>query len=234
VALVVHHATSRAWNPSGLAVLLLGICTVYSLDRVLDAPSDPLAEWLKRALWIAALGSATMTSALLWKLPPPTAALVPVVGAGALLYPTIKRLPLTKTVFVPLVWTWCAIALPFDDGSWFGWHWVLQPIAVPLFLLLASGALLCDLKDEIHDRCSGVASLPAMLGARRAIWIAVGLAVAAGLCSHAEGRPGLALSALGLGLSALRPALLATDVVGPLLVDVILTLPGFLIAAHVV
>jgi 4-hydroxybenzoate polyprenyltransferase len=160
--------------------------------------------------------------------------LVPLIGVGAVLYPVIKRAPLTKTVFVPLVWTWCAIALPFNDGSWFGWHWVRQPIAVPLFLLLTSGALLCDLKDEAHDRRAGVGSLPAMLGARRATWIAVGIALAAGLCAHAERRSGLALGAVGLSLSTLRPALLATDVVGPWLVDVILTHPGFLIAARVV
>ena len=234
VTLVVHRATLRAWSPSGLAVLLLGICAAYSLDRLLDAPSGTLAAWMRRVLAVTTSISVAAMGALLPMLPRETAVLVPVVGAVALLYPAIKRLPLAKTVFVPLVWTWCAIALPFNDGSWFGWHWILQPIAAPLFLLFAADALLCDLKDEECDRRSGVASLPVILGPRRATGIAVALALAAGLCAYAEQRLGLALSALGLGLVTLRPALLATDVVGPLVVDVILTLPGLLIAVRMV
>lgn len=234
VASVVHHATGRACDPTGLAVLLLGIGAVYSLDRILDVPADPLDAWTSRLLRVVAVAFAVAAAALSCTLPWPTAFLVPLMGAGAILYPVIKRFPLTKTVFVPLVWTWCAIALPFNDGSWFGWHWMLQPIATPLFLLLAAGALLCDLKDEAHDRRSGVTSLPVLLGARRATLVAVALAIAAGVAAQAERRSGVALSALGLSLSTLRPALLATDVVGPLVVDVILTIPGLLIAAHIV
>jgi hypothetical protein len=45
---------------------------------------------------------------------------------------------------------------------------------------------------------------------------------------------GLLLGGLCLAFAALRPRMLAQDVLGPLMVDVILTMPGVLIALHVV
>lgn len=234
VLLVVHRAILRPWHPGGTAVLLLGIVAAYSVDRLVDPPAAGLSTGLRRVLAWTALAAGAVGALALATVPLPTAALVPVVGAAVLLYPTIKRIPVTKTLFVPLVWTWCAIALPFADGSWLGWRWVLEPIALPLLLLFTSNALLCDLKDEHDDRRHGVATLPVVLGARTATAVAVALAVAGGLVAHVERRYGLACGALGLGVAALAPRLLATDVVGPLAVDVALTLPGVLIATHLV
>ena len=234
VLLVVHRALVRPWHPAGAAVLLLGITAAYSVDRLLDPPAAGLPVGLRRALAATALLATALGAVLLPTLPPRTAALVPLAGAAVLVYPTLKRFALTKTMLVPLVWTWCAIALPFSDGSWFGWRWVLQPIALPLLLLLTANALLCDLKDEPDDRRRGVATLPVVLGPRAATAVAMALALAGGLLAHVEQRHGLACGALGLGLGALAPRLLATDVVGPLAVDVALTLPGVLIAAHLV
>lgn len=234
LTLVVQRATLRAWHPGGVAVLLLGIVAAYSLDRIVDPPAGGLGRSLRQLLATTALGAAAIAAFVLPTLPPPTAALVPLIGAGVILYPAIKRFPVTKTFFVPLVWTWCAIALPFSDGSWFGWRWVQQPIALPLLLVLTANVLLCDLKDEPHDRRHGVATLPVVLGPRAATWIAVALAVAGGVVAQVEQRHGLACGALGLGVSTLWPRLLATDVVGPLLVDAALTLPGLLIAARIV
>ena len=49
-----------------------------------------------------------------------------------------------------------------------------------------------------------------------------------------EHRTGVAVGAAALGAATFSPSLLATEAAGPLLVDVILTLPGILISARVV
>jgi 4-hydroxybenzoate polyprenyltransferase len=169
-----------------------------------------------------------------YRLPVQTSALVLILAATALLYPQLKKLPLTKTAALPLIWTWAALALPFNDGSWLGWHTLLLPVAGPLLLLIAAGCLLCDLKDEDDDREAGVRSLPAVLGGARTVHIAVALAAAAAGLALLEHRIGIAVSAAALGAATTSPTLLATDAAGPLLVDVILTLPGLLISARVV
>ena len=231
--LVVHRATGRPWDPAGAALLLAGIVAAYSLDRVVDAPAT-LTPRMRRVLAATGATAALTGAALLAWLPLPTTVLVPLLSALAIGYPAVKRLPWGKAVVVPLVWTWSAIALPFGDGSWFGWHWIVEPIAAPLFLLFAAGCLLCDLKDATRDRAAGVASVPATFGTAATAWLAVGLALGAGLAAYAEGRTGLACGAVAIGAITRVPALLATDIVGPLVVDVILTLPGLLIAARVV
>lgn len=232
--LVVHRALHRPWNPGGAAMLLLGIMAAYSWDRLLDPPATELTAGLRRTLALAAFAASAAGALHLATLPAATAPLVPLIGAAVLLYPTVKRFPATKTVFVPLVWTWCAIALPFGDGSWLGWRALLQPIALPLFLLLGANALLCDVSDEPDDRRRGVATLPVMVGTRAATALAAALAIAGGVAAHAEQRLGLVCSALALGLAALTPRLLAIDLIGPLAADVALALPGLLIIAHVV
>lgn len=234
VTLVVHRATQRTPDPAGLAFLLAGIGAAYSLDRILDAGPQPPRPWVTRTLTVTAAAFIAAGCLIVRRLPLETAAIVPLLSAVALLYRSLKRVPLAKNLFVPLVWTWATIALPFPDGSWFGWRWIAEPIAGPLFLLLAAGVLLCDLKDEPHDRRDGVSSLAVVVGGRRAAWVGVGLGLAAGLAAYVENRSGLAVSAFSLSLTALWPRLLATDVVGPLVVDVILSMPGFLIAWHLV
>ncbi len=233
LVLVVHRATGRPWDPAGAGLLLAGIVAAYSLDRVVDAP-PALTPRVRRVLVAAAAGAALTGALLLVWLPLPTGALVPVLAGAAVGYSAVKRLPWGKAIAVPLIWTWSAIALPFGDGSWFGWHWIFEPVAAPLFLLFAAGCLLCDLKDEARDRATGVASVPATLGPTATIAIALALVLTAGGMAWTEGRVGLTCSAVALGGAALRPGLLATDIVGPLVVDMILTLPGVLIASHLI
>jgi hypothetical protein len=232
-ALVIHRATARPGDPAGLLVLLLGIGAAYSLDRVLDAPRSH-RTWMTCALIFVGTACAAACARLLRELPLQTAALVPVLGGAALLYPRMKRMPWFKAVAVPVIWTWSAVALPFNDGSWLGWTWVLLPVSIPIALLIAAGCLLCDLKDETTDRDKGVASLPALIGASRTAQVALGLAVLAGVVAIVEDRTGLALSASALGLMTLWPAVLATESIGPLIVDAILTIPGVLIVTRVV
>jgi 4-hydroxybenzoate polyprenyltransferase len=109
---------------------------------------------------------------------------------------------------------------------------VLQPVAMPLFLLNAAGCLLCDLKDEASDRLAGVHSVPAMFGGVATVRIAVALLLGAAALAFAEHRPGILIAAAALGSVTTVPSLIARETVGPLLVDAILTLPGFLIAAR--
>ncbi|HUU34783.1 MAG TPA: hypothetical protein VMW48_12010 [Vicinamibacterales bacterium] len=233
LTLVVERATGRTWHPAGGAMLLVGIVAAYSLDRVLDAPPS-LTPPMRRTLIVTVAATTLAGVCLLPWLPLRTALLVPVLGALAVGYPAVKRLPFSKALLVPLIWTWSTIALPFDDGSWLGWHWMREPIAAPLFLLIAAGCLLCDLKDSARDRAAGVPSVPAAVGSAAAAWIAMALALTASAVAYVEGRPGVAWGALAMGGATRVPALLATDIVGPLLVDVILTLPGLLIAARLV
>jgi len=73
-----------------------------------------------------------------------------------------------------------------------------------------------------------------MLGRTVALGVATVLIAAAATVAALEHRSAVALGAAALGVATLSPTLLATDAAGPLLVDVILTLPGMLIAARVV
>ena len=230
---VVQRATGRTAHPAGVAALLCGIVAAYSLDRVLDPAAHAPPRWMMRVLAVMGVLAALACGVAALRLPLRTAALVPALGAASLLYPRLKALGLTKTVALPLVWTWAVIALPFNDGSWLGWHALANPVAPSLLLLVASGCLLCDLKDEAVDRSAGVRSIPARLGGAATVRIAATLALAAAGLALAEHRTGLAVSAAALGAATASPGLLATEAVGPLLVDVILTLPGILMSARV-
>lgn len=237
---VVQRATGRALDPHGLAALLSGIVAAYSLDRVLDpqrrldSQTAPASRLLQPVLGAAGVCAACLCLWHAWHLPLATAALMPLLGLAALAYPQLKTVVVTKTVVLPLVWTWASIALPLADGSWVGWRALLEPVAAPLFCLIAAGCLLCDLKDEDADRQSGVQSLPAMLGSRATVSVALALVCAAGMLALVEHRPGIAIGAAVLGLVTTWPALLAHEATGPLLVDMILSIPGLLIAARIV
>ncbi|MGE0393224.1 MAG: UbiA family prenyltransferase [Vicinamibacterales bacterium] len=231
VAVVVRRATGRAWDPAGLALLLGGITTAYSLDRLLDPPAA-LPRWLWRTLAGASMAGLLAGAWLLPGLPRRSIAAAGAAGLLAVAYPLVKRVPLVKTLLVPLVWTACGIVLPVAVGAAPGW-WA-EPVAVPLFLLFVAGCLLCDLKDAARDRATGVPSVPALFGRAAARQMAVAIAVVAAGAAVLTGRPALALSAATLSGVALTPALVETDVIGPLVVDVIMTLPGLLIVAHLV
>ena len=233
-AIVVHRATARPLHETGLVLLLCGILAAYSLDRLQDGADIANRSGLLVVLRIGAAIGVVGTAVLLALLPLRTAMLVPVLGALVLAYSRLKSLPLLKTVLVPVAWTWSVIAFPFQDGSWFGWQAWSVPIAIPLTCMIASGCLLCDLKDVEGDRDASVASLPVVIGVRSALLIAVALSVVGAAVAAAEHRIGLSVGGVGLGLAALYPEFLARDIFGPLLVDVILTLPGLLIALHIV
>jgi hypothetical protein len=233
-AVVVSRATARPVDAAGLTVLLCGILAAYSLDRILDTPGLDRTVWLKAALQTGAAIGIVVGAVLLALLPFGTWTLVLVLGVLVLAYPRLKSVPLLKTVLLPVVWTWSVIALPFQEGSWFGWHAWTAPVALPLLCLIASGCLLCDLKDAKADREASSPTLPVLMGVNGTIAAAVILSTIGAAIALSEHRIGLLVGGIGLGLAAIRPNLLARDVVGPLLVDVILTVPGLLIVLHIV
>lgn len=233
VAMVAQRATGRPWDTVGVAVLLSGIAAAYSLDRALDAAVGGSTDHRRLLLAVTTIAAA-LGGALVMRLPAQSAAVVPVAGLVALTYRRLKHVPFAKTLGVPLVWTWCGLALPAGDGSWFGWRIATDAVALPLFLLFASGCLLCDLKDATRDRERGVPSVPALLGPAVAARIAVAVAAAAFIAAAFAGRPALACGALALCAIGRAPALVSVDNTGPLLVDVAMTLPGLLIAARLV
>lgn len=233
VAMVVRRATGRPWDRHGLLLLLLGIAAAYSLDRVGDRERAQ-APWVGRAIAIAAAVAIIAGLALLPDMSSSALVLVTLAGAASALYPFWKHVPAAKTIVVPLVWTWCGIALPLGETSALGSHGLTEPVALPIFLLFAAGCVLCDLKDAARDRSSGVPSMPALLGPAAATRVALGLAVLGGVAAAAMGRPALAWGAVALSGLSLSPAVIAVDDLGPLLVDVALTVPGLLIAARLV
>jgi 4-hydroxybenzoate polyprenyltransferase len=234
MTIVAGRATGRAVNPVGMVALLAGILAAYSFDRIFDASASSTPPWVNRALLVVGTAAAAVCGGASCLLPLRTATLVPLLGTSALLYPRLKQQAVTKLVALPLVWTWASFALPFDDGSWLGWRWVFVPASIPLTLLVAAGCVLCDLKDEERDRRAGVRSLPAIAGRSITLRAAIALAAAAGALAMAEHRTAVALTAAVLGLSTLTPEVLAVDNTGPLVVDVILTLPGILISTRLV
>lgn len=124
---VVPRATGRTAHPAGVASLLCGIIAAYSLDRVLDPAAHPPQRWMMRLLAATGVLAALACGVAALRLPTQTAALVPALGAASLLYPRFKALALTETFALPVVWTWAAIALPLNDGSWFGWRALANP-----------------------------------------------------------------------------------------------------------
>ena len=232
LTVVVGRGLGREADPAGRMALLSGILCAYSLDRSYGPAGSGAGTVVRGVLRAVAVASGLVCAVSALRLPAETAVLVPVLAVAALAYPQLKRLPTTKLVLLPLVWVWGSAALPFNSGSWAGWRVATQPVVVPLLLLVAAGSLLCDLKDEADDRARGVWSLPARLGAVPTLRVAATLALAATAMAALERPPAVAVGGVVLGASTLAPSVLATDIAGPLLVDVILTLPGLLIAAR--
>lgn len=232
LTVVLARVLDRAAAPAGRLTLLSGILCVYSLDRSYGPVTPAVSTRLRGLLLAVAAASGVVCAAAALRLPLHTAVMVPVLAAAGLAYPQLKRIPGTKLVLLPLTWVWSCAALPFNNGSWAGWRALTQPVVVPLLLLVAAGSLLCDLKDEADDRSSGVWSLPARAGAAHTLRLAVVLALTSSGLATLQHRPAIAVGGLVLSASTLVPCVLATEVAGPLLVDVILTLPGLLVAAR--
>jgi 4-hydroxybenzoate polyprenyltransferase len=124
-------------------------------------------------------------------------------------------------------WVGCTL-LPFDLT---GAHalqpgLLVDPAVLGFALMLASATLLCDFKDEASDAAAGVRSLPVLLGARPAQVVCAALAaLGMGVAVHAHAWASAVTSLLMLAVSPFL-RLLRRPLLGPLMVDSLLTLPG--------
>ncbi len=234
VVLVIQRATGAPVAPAGIGLYLLCICAAYSLDRLLDNTGKHHPAWLTAALW-AGLGLATIAGLFLApRLSIQSLSAVVVFSIITLLYRKAKRFPFLKTALVAVVWIWAGVALTFANPGWFAWRFWTLGASVPLVMLLAAGCILCDFKDLKFDDDGGVRSLPVMFGLRRTTWITSVFLLAAALVAYQQGRIGLVVSGASLIVLAQFPGLLSLESIGPLLVDIALTLPGVLISLHLV
>jgi 4-hydroxybenzoate polyprenyltransferase len=227
LAQVVAGASGAEPTGAGLAALLGGIAAAYALDRMVDG--DGRARWVSLALGLVAAGGAGVA---LVALALGSTSLGAWVSAGALgllsaSYPLIKRLPTAKTLVVAAAWTWACSTLPFL-GSTEGRGAVATSGVV--FLAVAAGCILCDIKDRDRDAEGGVPSLAARFGVRTACGVAGAIALLAAALAQAQHGPGLATGSVLLAGASRFPALLVKRPLGAMVVDGILVLPGILFA----
>ena len=160
LTVVVQRATGRAADLYGIVTLLSGIFAAYSLDRVLDPHGTAGGGWMTRMLASAGIMSAIVCGIAASRMPIRTAALVPALGAASLLYPALKRLPVTKTVALP-VDVDVGVHAPFPSTTARGSGGTLCCSRLPYRCCCSlAGCLLCDLKDEA-GRSAGRCAKPA-------------------------------------------------------------------------
>jgi len=234
IAMVIHQATGSPILSSGITLYLLGIWAAYSFDRILDDPEGSRPHWLKVTLMLGFVISTGLGALLALEFSLQTLSVLVVFSVITLSYRKAKRFPFLKTLLVAITWTWAGVALPFSNSNWFAWQFWTRRTSVPLVLLIAAECILCDLKDLKFDQADGVRSMPVILGLRNTLLLTSVVLMAAALLSFEEGRMGLVASSLALLFLARFPVLLSLEAIGPLLVDLALTIPGLLISIHLV
>jgi len=234
IATIIHHATGLPFLSAGLHLYLLGILAAYSLDRIVDNDDPIRPPWVNGALIIALILSAVLGIHLSLQLSIQTFSALLVFCAATIIYVRVKKIPLLKAAWVAIVWVWAGIAIPFANGHWFAWQFWTTSVSLPVVILMICNVTLCDLKDIDSDKIHGVKSLPAIIGLRKTLVIVSSLLVIASIISFHENRIGLLLSSVLLFLFAQFPQVLSTKVLGPLIVDASMVLPGVLIALHVI
>lgn len=234
IALVIHRASGSPISLSGIELYLMAIWAAYSLDRLLDPAGKLRPFWLKVLLLVGCIVPTVVGASLVVALPPETISALMIFFCITLVYRRIKKIPFFKIVLVSIVWIWAGVALPFQNHNWFAWQFWTMQTSLPLVLLIAAGVILCDFKDLKSDGEDGVRSLPVMIGLRNSILFTSVLLLITALISFEQGRIGLMISSLMLIGLAQFPFILSMDIIGPLLVDTALALPGFMIFLHVV
>lgn len=234
IALVIHQATGMPIIPAGLHLYLFGICAAYSIDRLIDKPDTARPLWLTTVLVIGFLVSTLFGLYLAIHLSIQTLSALVLFSSLTLLYPRVKKLPFVKGIFVAVVWGWAGVALPFTNSHWFAWQFWRMEVSLPVVLLVACDVILCDFKDIKTDHLHGVQSLPAMLGKHTTRFLVSISLVIAAIISFQENRMGLVTGSVFLLILAQFPKLLSLDAIGPIVVDLSLTVPGFLIVLHLI
>ena len=204
-ALMALLAASRGWPPPAVLgwvlVAMVGARTTAMafnrlVDHALDAANPRTAgRHLPRgvvgrpSVWALAGGGAALLVVAAWRLNPLCLALSPLALGWVLAYSFAKR-------FTALSHLWLGLSLGLaPTGAWLAIRGALAapPVALALAVTcwVAGFDVLYALQDEAFDRARGLHSLPARLGAGRAIAVARTL--------HALAAAGFAAFALLVG-----------------------------------
>jgi len=224
--LLLARALDVETSTSGLVLLGSSGLFAYLHDRLSpdrqrdDGLSNPRrSEFLRRSghlLPALALLALLTVLAAASQSPLSRLAVAALLGLVALAYPALARIPLGKTLAVAGSWTVAATLLPAAHPKL---ETLLRPEPLALLLVIAAGTVLCDLKDGLGDRTSGVRSLPALIGSRPAAACAAAMALAGAAVALRCGCWAFAGGGAGLAVLATRPGRLEAEIQGPLLVD---------------
>ena len=234
IATVIHHATDLPILPSGIHLYLLCILAAYSFDRLYDNNDSSRPAWIKITLLSGFLAASVLGFFFALQVSIQTLSAMVIFSIITVFYSWMKKFPFVKFLLVSIVWAWAGVALPFANQHWFAWQFWTMQTSMPLVILIACGCILCDFKDITSDLTDGVRSLPVTFGPRNTILITSALLGITAFISYFDGRPGLLVSSLILIGLAQFPKVLSLDAIGPLVVDMVLTIPGFMIALHVI
>jgi 4-hydroxybenzoate polyprenyltransferase len=212
--------------PAGAWTLCLGVLVAYTGDRLVEHGRIP--PGLVRPLW-GVVGVASLVVGGL-ALSEPVRILPVMLGLGVTTaaYSRIKRGPFTKTVLVTLCWWVGCTLLPFDllgDGRLHP-ELLFHPAALGFAIMIAPSTLLCDFKDERADAAAGVQTLPILLGPRGAQLVIGTLALIGAALSFSAGAWAVGVTAALMLAVTPWLSLLRRPLLGPLLVDTLLTAPG--------
>lgn len=232
IILVIQQATSYPIIASGKYLYLLGICAAYSLDRLLDNSNSTNSLWLKGVLSLGFIFSSFLGFILALQLSIKTFSVIIIFSLASIFYRKTKKYPLMKTLLVSIIWGWASVALPFANNNWFAWQFWTLKVSLPLVMFISAGCILCDFKDIATDNSKNIKSLPVILGIKKALWVTSLILLLTATISFYQGRVGILFSCLLLILVAQFPALISQESIGPLIVDLILAIPGLLISLH--
>jgi len=234
LVIVVQHATGMPIQFAGFYLYLLGICAIYSIDRVIDN-SDPSRQvWVTRTLVLAFSISIIASLFLVVQLSLQAISALVILLLVTVLYLWVKRVPFLKGFWAALVWGWTTVALPFADQQWFALHFWTMQVSLPIVILMTCAIIMCDFKDIEADKLNGVKSVPVILGTKRAVQVISLLLFISGIISLDEKRIGLLIGSVLLLILVQFPEFLAKKTIGPLTVDAVLVIPGLLIAFRVI
>lgn len=207
---------------TGLVLVACGTMAAYGLDRWIDGRYRD-DEQLRRVLFvvvvIASLATGVLACTAWWRLQ-----VCAGLGVIAAAYVPLKRV-IPKNVLTTTAWTAATATLPFDGRPNIDPAYGASVLAVAL--IMAANTVLCDLPDFAADRQAGVRGITPRFGPRVGGLAALVCGVLGAVVAASVGRWGLAVTALGLAVLAIRLARQPSRVLFRLLADGLVTVvPG--------
>lgn len=212
----------RGVSGMGLVLVACGTMAAYGLDRWVDGRhrDDEQLRWvLCVVVALTSVATGVLACTAWWRLQ-----VCAGLGVIAAAYVPLKRI-VPKNVLTTTAWTAATSTLPFDGRP------NLDPVygasVVAVALIIASNTVLCDLPDFAADRQAGVRGITPRFGPRVGGFAAVASGLLGAMVAGFVGRWGLAVTALGLAVLAVRLARQPSRGLFRLLADGLVTvLPG--------